>query len=294
MTKNLLKTQKEKVNSLLTKYLSLNNCKSRELIEAMRYTVLNGGKRLRPLLVYAIGTAYGANWKKISAPACAVEMIHCFSLIHDDLPSMDNDDLRRGKLTCHKVFGEATAILAGDALLALSLQILNQSKYLNNKQIILMTNILTKSIGCLGMAGGQALDIKNTKTAKLTIKQIKQLYLLKTGALIEASIQLGAISAENTNKNILKLLSKLATDLSLAFQLQDDILDIEGTKEVTGKTPNTDKKLSKITIPKLIGLEKTKFTIKKLYNSVYANLQNIEGNTKILKIIIDNLRARSY
>ena len=214
-----LKQHRNRINHALDQYLPQATLAPQRLHEAMRYAVFNGGKRIRPLLVYTIGETFNADLNLLDIPAATIELVHAFSLVHDDLPGMDNDDFRRGKPSCHKAFDEATAILAGDALLVLAFQLLSSNNSANPQTRIDMINVLTTASGSVGMAGGQAIDIENIK---LTIAQLEHMYILKTGALLSASAQLGALAA-GANQGILQLLDRYACCLGLAFQIQDDL-----------------------------------------------------------------------
>lgn len=240
------------------------------LHQAMRYSVLNGGKRLRPILVYATGLTLNANPQNLDIPATAVELIHCYSLIHDDLPAMDNADLRRDKPTCHKRFNEAVAILAGDALQALSFAILSR----NNQ----MSSILSQA--CLRMAEGQAQDITNQTT--ISLEKLNHINQLKTGALIEASVLLGAISANCKDKKILDELKKYTQNIGLAFQIHDDILDIESTTKALGKPTQSDQTLDKITYPALIGIKQAKQKLQQLHQQAIECLSKINLENSLL------------
>lgn len=272
---------------------------SSKLLDAIRYAVFNGGKRLRPVLVYATGESLGAPLEKLDAAAAAVELIHCYSLIHDDLPAMDNDDLRRGKPTCHKAFDEATAILAGDALQALAFEVLADSnRNLVPKEAQLeMILTLAKSSGHQGMVGGQALDIaceiagntsekvsgqtKDPHTHAYTHAHTHDLDLLsnihhqKTGALIEACVLLGAIAADCSDKVVLKQLKEYAACVGLSFQVQDDILDVIGESKIIGKTAGKDAKQNKISYPNLLGLEAAREYAQELHRQALESLQKI-------------------
>lgn len=197
-----------------------------KLKEAMEYALLNGGKRLRPLLVYTVGEILGVTSENLDAPACAIELIHCYSLVHDDLPAMDNDDFRRGQPSCHKVFGEAMAILVGDALQTQAFQLLAQANSFAAEQRLNMIETLAKASGAEGMVGGQALEFSIKSKDKLLLEKIHR---LKTGALILASVQLGAIAAQ-ANKQLSEQLSQYGNYLGLAYQIQDDILDNDTDK----------------------------------------------------------------
>jgi geranylgeranyl diphosphate synthase type II len=262
---NFQKTCIDRIENYLDKLLSLENplCHSiPHLYEALRYAVLNGGKRMRPLLVYATGEALGNTLELLDAPAAAVELIHCYSLIHDDLPALDNDDLRRGKPTCHKVFGEATAILTGDALQTLAFQLLSDPLLnpIATANKLSMINLLAKKSGLEGMVGGQSLDLAaEGKTLFLTIGDLKEIHQKKTGALIEASVALGALASHTLiTAQRMTLLQEYARCIGLAFQIQDDILDIESNTQTLGKSSGKDEKQKKTTFPSKLGLETAK------------------------------------
>lgn len=295
MHKNLLQNRHRRINKLLDKYLS-NLSGSDNLCQAMHYSVTNGGKRLRPLLVYIVGHMYGAQPKVLDAPACAIEMIHCFSLIHDDLPAMDNDDLRRGKPTCHKAFNEATAILAGDALSVLAFQVINQSRAFKAEQTVLMNQALALASGAEGIAGGQDLDIGFTsnKTIEITPEKLETMYQLKTGALLSAAVKLGAIAANVINTREIKYLEKFAQNIGLAFQIQDDVLNIESNSEKLGKNVGTDAKANKITYPALVGLKNTKIKLEDLWLQAEQNLQKLSVDAKLLQFLLTKIRHREW
>ncbi|MCK4608915.1 MAG: polyprenyl synthetase family protein [Gammaproteobacteria bacterium] len=255
----------QRINSSLTKYLPESNTTPQKLHAAMRYSVLNGGKRIRPLLLYASGETLGAKPELLDAPAAAIELIHCYSLIHDDLPAMDNDDWRRGKPSCHKAFDEATAILAGDTLYNLAFTILTRSP-LSAEKCREMLTILTEASGSSGMAGGQALDL-TTPSDHLTIELLEQIHHLKTGALIRASIKLGALAADNITETQLDHLEKFATALGLAFQIQDDILDADEISE------------HKINYVSFLGLETAKDKLRQLKQQINEQLGYLDCKT---------------
>ncbi|MET0330136.1 MAG: farnesyl diphosphate synthase [Dyella sp.] len=231
-----------------------------QLHRAMRYSVLGGGKRLRPLLVYAAGHALGESGRRLDAPACAVELIHAYSLIHDDLPAMDDDDLRRGRPTCHIAFGEAMAILAGDALQALAFEILahdidphGNEPGVDAQRCVEMLRVLGRACGAEGMAGGQALDLAAVGVT-LSLAELEHMHASKTGALIRASVRLGAL-AGGADSDSLAALDRYAHAVGLAFQVRDDILDVEGDSAVIGKTAGKDAAADKPTFPSIIGLQ---------------------------------------
>lgn len=220
-TKETLEKYQQRINRLLAEYLS-SSVLSEPLYEAMRYSVLSGGKRLRPLLVYLLGEALGLPLEKLDQSACAVELIHAYSLIHDDLPMMDNDDWRRGKPSCHKVFGEAIALLAGDALQALAFEVLLKAPLLPSKTLA-MISTLTSAAGPNGMVGGQAMEFSGL-TRPLNREKLEVIYRLKTGALFSASLELAGIVAD-VSSDVLVVLTRLGHAIGLVYQLQDDISD---------------------------------------------------------------------
>jgi farnesyl diphosphate synthase len=228
---------------------------------AMRYAVLGGGKRLRPLLVYASAHAFGESGTQLDGSACAVELIHAYSLVHDDLPAMDDDALRRGRPTCHIVFGEAMAILAGDALQALAFEILSND---DGDAVIGMEKqrVLGRACGAEGMAGGQALDLAAVGH-RLTLAELEHMHACKTGALIRASVRLGALTA-GADANALDMLDRYADTVGLAFQVRDDILDVEGDAAVIGKTAGKDAAADKPTFPSIIGLDASRARLREL------------------------------
>ncbi len=262
------------------------------LHQAMRYSALAGGKRLRPLLVYASGITLGAKTEDLAAPATATELIHVYSLIHDDLPAMDDDDLRRGKPTCHIAFDEATAILAGDALQTLAFEILSTAP-LSPKaesQRLPMIKSLAAASGTAGMGGGQALDLDATGK-RLSLEKLSQLHAMKTGALIKASILFGALCAGVTESSTLAALDIYASNIGLAFQVHDDILDIEGSTETLGKPQGSDLNGAKATYPALLGMEGAKREAERLVTESLHALSPLPYNTQILnafaRMVID-------
>ena len=227
------------------------------LHESMRYTVLGGGKRIRPLLAYATGEALGVDAALLDYPACAVEFIHAYSLIHDDLPAMDDDDLRRGRPTCHRAFDEATAILAGDALQTLAFQALAEAPGLSAESRIAMVEALARASGSRGMVGGQAMDLE-AEGSPLDIAALEHIHIHKTGALIRASVQMGILAHGALDAEQAERLDRYAKCIGLAFQIQDDVLDVEGETSQIGKTAGRDQELDKATYPSLVGLAEAK------------------------------------
>lgn len=252
--KELMQLYCSRVEANLNKFLPAPNIRPKELHEAMRYSVFNGGKRIRPLLVYLAGTALKAREEDLDYPACAVELIHCYSLVHDDMPAMDNDDLRRGKPTCHKQYSESTALLTGDALQTLAFELLTCNDSLTPDKRLEMVKTLASASGSLGMAGGQAIDLASTGKT-LDLEGLKHMHELKTGMLIRASIMLGALCSDKVSRQQLDALDDYARNIGLSFQIKDDILDIESDTETLGKPQGSDINAEKITYPALLGLE---------------------------------------
>ncbi len=243
------------------------------LHEAMRYAALDGGKRIRPTLVYAGGKATGAAQAGLDTPACAVELIHAYSLVHDDLPAMDDDDLRRGKPSCHRAFGEATAVLVGDALQSLAFQLLAQadSQETDAAARLGMIRTLALASGSRGMAGGQAIDLAATGQL-LNIAELEDMHIHKTGALIRASVVLGALCGKDVDDAQLGRLDHYAKCIGLAFQIRDDILDVEGETETLGKHTGMDQHREKSTYPALMGLDAARERARELHAEALESL----------------------
>ena len=236
-----------RIEAVLDRALPIPEAGSQRLTEAMRYSALGGGKRLRPTLVYTAGVALGASLEALDDPAAAVELIHVYSLVHDDLPAMDDDDLRRGRPSCHRAFDEATAILAGDALQALAFEILAGPEHLSDQEAIrrrTMCRLLAHRIGTVGMAGGQAIDLESVGK-RIDLAALQDMHRRKTGALIEASVLLGAVAAGVTSGPSYQALQDYSAAIGLAFQIQDDILDVTGTTDSIGKVAGADAALDK-------------------------------------------------
>ena len=266
-----------------------------DLHQAMRYAVLGGGKRIRPVLVYATGAAVGAALDALDAPACAVECIHAYSLIHDDLPAMDNDDLRHGRPTCHKAFGEALAILAGDALQALAFQVLSQDSAMVADPAIRMKmlGLLAQAAGSRGMVGGQAIDLAAVGR-ELSLAELENMHIHKTGALIRASVLLGALSQPVIEPAVLDRLDRYAKCIGLAFQIRDDILDVVGDTATLGKPQGSDRVLDKPTYPALLGLEGAREHARALYEQALTSLEPLGPETDPLRWIAAYIVERAY
>ena len=252
-----------------------------QLHGAMRHAVLDGGKRMRPMLVYATGTAFGADESLLDSPAAAVELIHAYSLVHDDLPSMDDDALRRGKPTVHVAFGEANAILAGDALQALAFELLAGAP-LHADRCVAMIRELAVAAGASGMCGGQALDLDATgRAGSIDLHGLRRMHAAKTGALLRAAVRLGAITAGVDPVTQLQL-DRFADALGLAFQIRDDLLDVEGDSATLGKTAGKDANQAKATYPALLGLEGSRARLADLAVVMQESLAPFGARTAVL------------
>ncbi|MFB1489505.1 MULTISPECIES: (2E,6E)-farnesyl diphosphate synthase [unclassified Thiocapsa] len=263
------------------------------LHEAMRYTVLGGGKRIRPLLAYAAGEALGVDPALLDRPACAVELIHAYSLIHDDLPAMDDDDLRRGRPTCHRAFDEATAILAGDALQTLAFQALAESPGLDSEKRIAMVASLARASGARGMVGGQALDLA-AEGSILDVAMLEHIHIHKTGALIRAAVQMGILAHDAPDPDHAERLDRFAKCIGLAFQIQDDVLDVEGDTDLIGKTAGRDLVLEKATYPALVGLPEAKEMAAALIADALESIAIFSNGSEPLRWIAGALIGRKH
>jgi farnesyl diphosphate synthase len=273
MSEDFVRRCQIRIEQALEQRLPAPHIRPQRLHEAMRYAVLGGGKRLRPVLAYAAGTVADVDPEYLDASACAVELVHAYSLIHDDLPAMDDDDLRRGKPTCHRAFDEATAILAGDALQALAFQVLVQDAGMDPTPAVRLglVETLSQAIGSRGMAGGQAIDLAATGK-ELNLAELENLHIHKTGALIRASVLMGARSQPAITQTTLRGLDDYAKRIGLAFQIQDDILDVTASTEILGKTRGADQILNKPTYPALLGLDGARSHARMLYEEALDSL----------------------
>ncbi|ASU21751.1 (2E,6E)-farnesyl diphosphate synthase [Vibrio qinghaiensis] len=254
------------------------------LIDAMRYGLLLGGKRARPYLVYITGQMLGCTQNELDTPACAVECIHAYSLIHDDLPAMDDDELRRGQATCHIEFDEAIAILAGDALQTLAFTILAEGQLAEHAQVnrIKMVQMLAQASGAQGMCIGQALDLQ-AENRLVSVQELEEIHRNKTGALMRCAIRLGALAAGEKGLAVLPQLDRYADAVGLAFQVQDDILDIVSDTETLGKPQGSDQQLNKSTYPALLGLQGAIDKAQSLLQEALQALEAIPYNTESLE-----------
>ena len=280
-------SKQKQVNRVIDEIID-QTTNSSAVVSAMRHSLLAEGKRLRPVLCIAASQAVGGRTEDVLMAACALEMIHTYSLIHDDLPAMDNDDLRRGKPTCHIAFDEATAILTGDALLTLGFEILssidlNHIKVNNAVKWLRVIHIIAKAAGYKGMIEGQIKDIA-AEGNRIGLKDLKKMHALKTGALIEASISTGAILGNGSVEQIQQL-SIYAKNIGLAFQVIDDILNVEGDPAVMGKDVGTDQVRKKSTYPSILGIEKSKEFAKNLVNNALQALDYFDNKSDPLRAI---------
>ena len=280
------KSRGQLIEKALDEYLAPADQYPTELHQAMRYSVISDGKRMRPLLFLAtyemlLGRKNINRLERLLPAAVALEFVHTASLIHDDLPSVDNSDERRGKPSCHIKFGEATAILAGDALITKAIEVLTEIK--NRNQALKCISILTKAISTRGMIGGQAVDIISVNK-KININVLRYIHYKKTGSLLQASTEL-ACALYDAEENITITLGNFALNLGLAYQIVDDILDEVGSFEVLGKHPGGDLKNNKATYPSLIGLEKSKKQAEKLIRDSYNMIKNMRNNDIMLEFV---------
>lgn len=254
----------------------------RRLHEAMRYAVFNGGKRVRPLLVYAAGECLQVPEHLLDAPAAAIELLHAFSLVHDDLPAMDNDDLRRGQPTVHRKYDEATAILAADALQPLAFSVLASTPDAPPQARVRLVRLVADACGSIGMTGGQSLDLA-AEGRTLSAEAIEQMYAMKTGALIHAAVVAAALLAESLAPERLSAIDAFGRTIGIAFQIKDDILDIEGDTEVIGKQAGADKKLNKATYPNLLGLDEARRRCDELLHGAVQRLDDFGDDATSLR-----------
>ncbi len=265
------------------------------LHEAMRYSVLGGGKRIRPALLFATAKTLGLNEDQVEAAACAVELIHVYSLVHDDLPAMDDDDLRRGRPTCHKAFDEATAVLVGDALQPLAFQLLARDPALPSSPAIRLrlVDILSEASGTFGMAGGQAIDLA-VQGRRVDIAQVEDLHARKTGAIIRASVLMAAECVPQLDAASRAALNEFASAIGLAFQIQDDLLDVLGDVSTLGKATGADRERDKPTHPAIIGIEASQERVHLLHGQALAALEGFGERAAPLRSLADWLLSRHY
>lgn len=271
----------ERVATKLDEVLPPASQEPERLHDAMRYAVFNGGKRVRPLLVYAAGECLGLQEGLLDAPAAAIELVHAFSLVHDDLPAMDNDDLRRGKPTLHRKYDEATAILAADALQPLAFSVLADATGVSPATRIKLVKLLADACGSIGMTGGQSLDLA-AEGQLLGAAQIEHMYELKTGALIHAAVVSASALSADLSPERSSALDAFGRTIGIAFQIQDDILDVEGTTEIIGKPSGSDQRLDKATYPGRVGIANARQRCDELLNGALEHLDDFGADAEPL------------
>lgn len=272
---------KKEINEFLVAYFSNKGTYNKVIYDSASYSLNIGGKRIRPILMLLTYSMYKDNWRDILEFSSAIEMIHTYSLIHDDLPCMDNDDMRRGKPSCHMAYGEDNALLAGDALLTEAFGVLTISRNIPSENIIRAVSYLSSFAGINGMVGGQVLDLQFEET-KPTVDEILKMYSLKTCGLIKAACVLGCLTANDYNEEKINAAIDYAENLGIAFQIQDDILDIEGDSAFLGKPVGSDEKNDKSTLVKYFGLEKSKALVKEYTDKAIYALETFD-ETDVLK-----------
>ncbi len=291
--KKLFTQYRERADSALDLWLPSDNAHPAHLHQAMRYSTFNGGKRVRPLLVYLTGEVLDIPTEQLDGPASAIELIHSYSLVHDDLPAMDDDDLRRGKPTCHKAYDEATAILVGDGLQTLAFYILAQDdKMVNDANARLrMCALLAQASGSQGMVGGQAIDLASVGE-KLSLAELQDMHIHKTGALIRASVMLAAYSQPSLDTELVNKLDHYAKCIGLNFQIKDDILDIEGNTETLGKPQGSDIEANKPTYPAIVGMKEAKQMMMDLHQNALDSLAPFGEKAAPLRALAEYIVTR--
>ncbi len=282
--KALLTQYQQRAETALQRWLPTDTTVPEHLHAAMRYASLDGGKRVRPVLVYATGSALGVPLERLDGPACAVEFIHAYSLVHDDLPAMDDDDLRRSKPTCHKAYDEATAILVGDALQSLAFEVLatDPTMVADPASRLAIIRELALASGSRGMAGGQAIDTA-AEGKRLSLEQMQAMHRYKTGALLKASVRFGALSNPATTEKQRDDLDRYADAIGLAFQIRDDILDVEADTETLGKPQGSDEARDKPTYTSLLGLDGAKAKARELHEQALNSLEGFGAEADPLR-----------
>jgi len=290
-----LEVWRERMERALAARLPGPEVQPARLHQAMRYSVLGGGKRVRPALLFATARTLGIEEERVEAAACAIELVHVYSLVHDDLPAMDNDDLRRGRPTCHKAFDEATAILVGDGLQPLAFELLATDPALPADPAVRLRLIalLAQASGSLGMAGGQAIDLA-AQGKRLDIAQVEDMHSRKTGALIRASVLMGAACRPDLPERLQSALAQFAAAVGLAFQIQDDLLDVIGDSSTLGKATGADRERAKPTYPATIGLAASQERARELHVRALAALEPFGADAEPLRLLAAWLLSRRY
>ena len=296
MKKNPLRTHdfyRERVNSQLDLFLgsirSTKNSKNR-LKDVMRYSALAGGKRFRSILTYTVASLYDLAIEKVDSSACAIELIHIYSLIHDDLPAMDDDDIRHNQPTSHKVFGEAQAILAGDGLQALAFQVISNDSLLNSEIKIKLLSILSQS--SYNMAEGQSIDL-SIVSQNVDLDLLNNMHTQKTGALLGCAIKFGALLNDAHDQDLM-VLDSFSKNIGLAYQVQDDVLDVTTPDEILGKRQNSDSNKNKPSYPAIIGVDESIKKFKELYQEALDDISSLSVDAEALREITSHLMTRSY
>jgi len=287
-------TYRERVNTKLKAYLSSICSKSiqqSKLNNVMSYSVLSAGKRFRPILTYTTASLYDTDLNKVDASACAIELIHIYSLIHDDLPAMDDDDMRHNRPSCHKAFGEAQAILAGDGLQALAFEVLTQDESIEPYIRIELLKLL--AISAYEMAEGQSIDL-SVVSKKVDIELLNQMHQMKTGSLISCAVKFGALLNNNFVSKDIDILDSYSNNIGLAYQVQDDVLDLLSTEEILGKRQNSDLLKDKPTYPAILGLDESIRVYQDLYKEAIEDLSGLSVNEEILRKLTEKLMKRNY
>ena len=291
---NDLVALQQQIETSLTQHLPTRSQIAQPMLDAMRYAVMGGGKRLRPMLACASCEAFGGDYKTALPASCAFEFIHAYSLIHDDLPAMDDDELRHGRPSTHVAFGEANAILAGDSLHSLAFQSISEAADISPASKLTIISLLSKAAGWPGMSGGQCLDIE-AEGKVLSLEELEMLHAAKTGALIKSSLEVGALCAEaNTDSAAYTAIGEFGTKIGLAFQVVDDILDVTQTSEVLGKPAGSDEELNKNTFPRLLGLEGSKKKAEALLQEALTLLEQHHLNTPLLETLANRAVHRTF
>ena len=284
---------RERVNSRLESYLSSipsSSNFSSELKDIMKYSVLAGGKRFRPILTYTVAGLFDSEFEKVDSSACAIELIHIYSLIHDDLPAMDDDDIRHNQPACHKVFGEAQAILAGDGLQALAFHIISSDPLVHSSTKIKLLELLSSS--SYAMAEGQSIDL-SVVSKKVDLNVLDQMHQKKTGSLLNCAIKFGALLTDASEKD-LSILELFSNHVGLAYQVQDDVLDVTTSDEVLGKRQNSDAVKNKPSYPAIIGLDKSIKTFENLYQGALDELSHLSVDAEPLRLLTKRLMKRAF
>jgi geranylgeranyl pyrophosphate synthase len=290
-----LETWRVRMESALAARLPNPSLVPSRLHEAMRYSVLGGGKRIRPALLFATARTLGLAEGEVEAAACAIELVHVYSLVHDDLPAMDDDDMRRGRPTCHRAYDEATALLVGDALQPLAFQLLARDEALPASPAIRLRliDMLAQAVGTFGMAGGQAIDLA-VQGMRLDIAQVEDMHARKTGALIRASVLMAAECAPALDKDLYAALNRFAAAVGLAFQIQDDLLDVTGDALTLGKATGADSERAKPTHPAVIGIPASQQRVRLLHNQAIGALAPFGERAQPLRSLAHWLLSRQY